>query len=104
MINDTQIGWVKDQIELNGKISRNLCLRNYTTRLGAIINTLNKDGWNLKGEYIKTEYGLDYVYSKKKTQESTIPQEETRNTPVMIAEALSETPKQTQMFKTNRIY
>jgi len=43
-------------------ITRNECLQNHITRLGAIINELNKDGWELVGEY--DEKG-DYVYTLK---------------------------------------
>jgi hypothetical protein len=58
----TQEEWVIDELKKNKQISRNLCLSNYITRLGAIICDLNKKGYNLKGSFIKTEYGKDYVY------------------------------------------
>ena len=48
-----------------GQISRNYCLSLGITRLGAIVEKLNKNGWELKGKYIKTNGGKDYVYFLK---------------------------------------
>lgn len=59
----TQIDFVIKQLLENGKISRNDCLKNYITRLGAIINRLNKEGWEIEGGYKKGDYGKDYVYN-----------------------------------------
>jgi ribosomal protein L37AE/L43A len=64
---DTQIEWVKSQLRKNGKISRNECLRNYISRLGAIIWKLKQHGWKIEGSLpedfnpLKHHYG-DYVY------------------------------------------
>ncbi len=58
----TQEEFVIEQIKEFGTISRNLCLKNYITRLGAIVCDLNKKGYKLKGEFVKTEYGKDFVY------------------------------------------
>lgn len=59
----TQLETIKQIIDDTGQISRNYCLRNFiTTRLGAYICDLNKMGYNLKGEYVKTEFGQDFVY------------------------------------------
>jgi hypothetical protein len=41
-----------------GKISRNACLRNYISRLGAIICVLKDEGWDFRPEH---EEG-DYIY------------------------------------------
>jgi hypothetical protein len=57
----TQKQFVIDQLNKTGKISRNFCLNNYITRLGAIVCHLNKkEGWNLEGYWKEG----DYIYSK----------------------------------------
>jgi hypothetical protein len=65
----TQKKWVIEQLEQNGKITRNECLKNYITRLGAIICDLKKDGYEFEyGEYLS--YGTnkkDYIYRLKTT-------------------------------------
>ena len=70
MLRKTQLKQVIEQIELTGCVSRNWALRNFISRLGAIINILNTPeyGYNLKGKYIKTEYGKDYVYKNIKVE------------------------------------
>lgn len=50
--------WVKDQLEAQGKISRNQALRNFVTRLASRIADLRQEGWEFD---IKREEG-DYVY------------------------------------------
>lgn len=59
---NTQIKQVKDHLLANGSISRNHALRQFITRLGAIVNKLNNEGWVINGKYVKTEKGKDYVY------------------------------------------
>jgi len=64
--------WVVDQLLDKGKISRNEALRHNVYRLGAIINELIKLGWKfddtpsnvetMRGKFVKTNYGMDYVY------------------------------------------
>lgn len=66
----TQKEWVLHELNTNGgKITRNKCLRNYISRLGAIICDLKKDGYEFTGEYIevKTPFGIgnDYMYTMK---------------------------------------
>lgn len=63
MKNDTQRKWVLEQIEEQGFITRNQCLRNYISRLGAIICDLTKEGYVFTAEYQKTPNGKDYVYT-----------------------------------------
>ena len=63
----TQKEWVLLELKANeGKITRNHCLRNYISRLGAIICDLKKDGYNISGSYVevKTPFGKrkDYQY------------------------------------------
>lgn len=54
--------WVKKQLEEKGFITRNECLKNYLSRLGAIILKLKKEGYDFTAEYQKTPNGKDYVY------------------------------------------
>lgn len=63
MKNETQKKWILDRIEEQGFITRNQCLRQYISRLGAIIDDLKKEGYQFEAEYQKTEYGKDYVYT-----------------------------------------
>lgn len=44
-----------------GKITRNECLRNYISRLGAIICVLKEEGWEFETKNVKG----DYVYIVK---------------------------------------
>ena len=66
----TQEKFVLDELKNNGEISRNLCLRNYISRLGAIICDLNKKGYVIKGDYRKTENGKDFIYKLIKSPEA----------------------------------
>lgn len=68
----TQLQFVIDQLRKDGSISRNYCLSNRITRLGAIVNSLNKEGWDIQGDFVKTDYGKDYVYKKLKEPELTL--------------------------------
>lgn len=58
----TQIDFVKQQLVQSGVVTRNQCLRNYISRLGAIIHFLKQEGWGIEGGYVKTECGRDYAY------------------------------------------
>ncbi len=58
----TQEQWVKNQLRTTGRVSRNGALQNYISRLGAIIHDLNKNGWNIVGDFEKIEHGKDYIY------------------------------------------
>lgn len=40
----------------DGQITRNECLKNYISRLGAIICNLKKDGWDFETKHIKGDY------------------------------------------------
>ena len=70
MLNMTQKNWVENHLINSGKITRNLCLRNYVSRLGAIISMLKDDGYEFDTEYIevKTPFGKgkDYQYTVTK--------------------------------------
>ncbi len=56
----SQIEIILEQLEKHSQISRNWCLRNYISRLGAYICDLNKIGWKINGYY--TEKRNDFVY------------------------------------------
>ena len=66
-VKQTQKQFVKEILEKDGYISRNFCLRNYISRLGAIICSLEKDGYRFKAEYVpvSTTWGAskDYKYT-----------------------------------------
>jgi hypothetical protein len=50
-----------------GEVSRNVCIRElYITRLSAIIQDLEVDGWEFNPEQVKTQHGKDFVYYLKK--------------------------------------
>ncbi len=51
----TQKDFVIENLLKNGAISRNFCLRNYITRLGAIIKELEYEGWSFLKYYGKTK-------------------------------------------------
>lgn len=58
----TQLQFIRDHLKQNGHITRNFCLQNYISRLGARISDLKSEGMNIKGENLKTEHGTDYIY------------------------------------------
>lgn len=64
MTNETQIQYVKKYLLENGRIDRNMCLRQRITRLGAIIFTLKKKPYNykIKGEWVKENGGRNFYY------------------------------------------
>ena len=55
----TQLNWIKNRIETRGYISRNDCLNNYISRLGAFICVLKKQGYQFKAYYNDKK---DYIY------------------------------------------
>lgn len=57
----TQLQFVKQALQSYGEISRNLCLKERITRLGAIINVLKNEGW----EFVTERRSGDYVYILK---------------------------------------
>ncbi len=54
----TQLEWIKDKLIVHGEISRNECLKNYISRLGARIVDLKKMGFRFETE----RRGGDYIY------------------------------------------
>lgn len=59
----TQLELIRRKLVDDGFITRNECLKMYITRLGARINDLLREGWEIRGEYVKTPYGKDYKYT-----------------------------------------
>lgn len=63
MKNPTQKQRIVKRLLATGKISRNECLKNYISRLGAIICDLTKEGWEFETKNVNG----DYVYTIKVT-------------------------------------
>jgi phage-related protein len=63
---------VKLRLEQTGEISRNECLRNYISRLSAIIYSLKKEGY----EFTEFSRKGDYVYKVVVTPKDKIDLEE----------------------------
>ena len=57
----SQLDYVVNTLLERGEITRNQCLRNYISRLGAIIDRLKRMGWNFTTE----RRNGDYVYILK---------------------------------------
>lgn len=53
----------------NGCVTRNWALKNGITRLGAITNSLKKEGWKFRGYYFNNR--ADYKY--KLTEKGVVP-------------------------------
>ena len=69
----TQEDWVVSRLKKNGRVSRNECLRQYITRLSAIILNLRGDGWGFEASFEETNtlFGdKDYVYTVTKQPEA----------------------------------
>ena len=70
MLDFTQKQWVENRLNDDGKITRNTCLKNYISRLGAIISMLKDDGYEFNTQYIevKTPFGKgkDFQYTVTK--------------------------------------
>lgn len=62
MTSESQLQWVKQQLEDKGFITRNECLKNYISRLSSIIHRLKKRGYEIVGEEEKVLFGTDYKY------------------------------------------
>lgn len=67
----TQLEIVKQKLKQDNYISRNWCLRNNITRLGALINKLTKKGFEIEGKYFKTDVSKDYIYTMKEKKGET---------------------------------
>jgi len=67
MLNTTQKQWVENILFEDGKVTRNKCLKNYISRLGAIISMLKADGYDFETEYVEVQTpfgkGKDFQYT-----------------------------------------
>jgi hypothetical protein len=71
--NESQKKWVIERLKIKGTVSRNECLQNYISRLSAIIQNLEEDGYEFETSYIKTSFGKDFIYRmKQKGQQSLV--------------------------------
>jgi len=71
----TQLQFVKKALESYGEISRNLCLQERITRLGAIIHALRQEGW----DFVTERRNGDYVYilkDKPKVRKTVVERDE----------------------------
>lgn len=66
MKKQSQYEYVEKLLLNYGKVSRNWCLEQRITRLGAIICDMNKNGFIIKGGFEKKNGGKDYVYTAEK--------------------------------------
>jgi hypothetical protein len=62
----TQRRWVEEQLRLHGEITRNQCLTNYISRLGAIVCDLKASGWELEASRREGDYVYKLVDAPKK--------------------------------------
>jgi len=75
----SQKQFVLNELKTKGHITRNYCLKNFISRLGAIILTLKKEGYIIEGKNLKSDNGIDYIYRLKGTRGLYIKQEEINN-------------------------
>lgn len=82
----TQLKFVKQALESYGEISRNFCLQNRISRLGAIIALLKSTGWEFVTE---RRYG-DYVYilKDKPKQKKTVVERDVFGNIIRVKEIL----------------
>jgi ribosomal protein S8 len=71
MIKNTQKTLILQRLKETGSVSRNWCLKNYISRLGAIIQQLESEGYQFSAEYVKDKQSgyKDYVYTLMLTPE-----------------------------------
>lgn len=63
---ESQVKIVKNKILITGFVSRNWCLERYISRLSAIIQILESEGWEFKTErrwINKKDNSFDYFYN-----------------------------------------
>lgn len=67
MTNLSQRKRIEKLLLQEGEVSRNSALRGdygeFISRLGALIQFLKDDGWEIEGKYVKKNGGKDYVYT-----------------------------------------
>jgi hypothetical protein len=62
MKSTNQLNWVKEKLNKDGKVSRNQALSVYISRLGAYIEKLRKDGWEIESKSVKENGGTNFYY------------------------------------------
>jgi hypothetical protein len=62
MAKETQRQRVIKKLLKDGFVTRNECLRNFMSRLGAVIQVLEDEGWEFDAKYLPTSQGNDYIY------------------------------------------
>lgn len=62
MKKEKQIVFIIKQLKEKGQVSRNLCLKNFISRLGALMCILKEQGLKYEGHYTENR---DYVYKIK---------------------------------------
>lgn len=68
-----QEDFVKEKLAEKGYITRNECLAEYITRLGAIICDLKKQGYEFSSKFVKNPTGgQDYVYNLLRKPENKL--------------------------------
>ncbi len=67
-----QLAFILRKLKQQGFITRNQCLENYLSRLGAYMNDLKKQGLKFKARYIKRGEGKDYIYILKPKQKTLL--------------------------------
>lgn len=73
MKNGIQKKLVMEQMRLHsGFVSRNWALRNYISRLSAIILELKKEGWEISSDYVEENGGKNFYYKASKMPEITL--------------------------------
>ncbi len=58
----SQLERVKHKLRTDGYITRNEALKNYISRLGALIVILKEMGWEFEAKYIDKNGGKDFIY------------------------------------------
>jgi len=97
----TQLNFIRNELMNNGRISRNFCLRNFISRLGARIDDLKKGGLKIEGKWVNTDYGRDFVYYLQK--DSLIGNQPQNHTTGLVgAKKAIQGGSQEPLFKLNR--
>jgi hypothetical protein len=72
MLKQTQKNRIINKLLKDGFITRNECLRNYISRLGAIISFLQDEGWKFEAFYDKNDYKYKLLFCPLKKSVYTI--------------------------------
>jgi biotin-(acetyl-CoA carboxylase) ligase len=64
--------FVLTKLKEQGFITRNQCLENYLSRLGAYMNEFKRQGLKFEAKYIKRGEGKDYIYILEPKQKTLL--------------------------------